>query len=251
MAEIDAQHLNGKDRVNAVRRMNYRLRVICSDVLNVKDGTLKSAAQYHGWIWWTQQAVLPPKSHVYAKESLPYDLEVRPQSYSVGWYQALAMTEHNGNKINSCVPLFRSCIPNHITLDSQSVGELLWDCNTIDKKKKSSVARHLSRNHEALWSRVFKLSDNVLKHFRNYEFNYMIHTNGVACSLMFRRPDIVGTAFGMQLKSEEPPELYIHQLSEEQKMAVRMKDIVCGDPGGNDLLHCVAEIGAQSPETMK
>lgn len=215
-AAIDAQSLSTNDRQNAVRRMHYKLNKICADVLNVKNEPPKSAEEYHEWIKITKQSVLPPAPHKFKKDSIPYDIEAQPQNYNVGWVRALAMTEESGGHIQNCVPLFNSCIPSHVILDSRGVGSLLWHCSKLNNKKVSTMVHRPGQYREILWERVFKLSDKVFAQFKDYKFNFLMYSDGVSCSLVFRHPaiDADGLMKSVVAEGARVKELYVDELSQ-------------------------------------
>ena len=80
--EIRERNTTTKEKDSAVRRLNYQLRKIKNDVLNIKNGELKSEEGYHEWIQEHKKIILPAKPRSkYVKKNLYYDLQCKPQDY--------------------------------------------------------------------------------------------------------------------------------------------------------------------------
>jgi hypothetical protein len=95
-------------------------------------------------------------------------------------------------KTNNLFPVTTSHIPGSIQLDSSVLSSIF----KINYRRLGS----LSDNHEYIWDKVFKMSDKSFRSFkgtgfnpaaaRQYAFAYMMQTDGVAASLIFRRIDL-------------------------------------------------------------
>jgi hypothetical protein len=73
-------------------------------------------------------------------------------------------------------------------------------------------------------------------HKKYYEFHHMIETDGVSCSLLLLRKDLIGKKLPM-MKKGLSTETYIDELTDYTQ--IQKRKIVAIDPGLCDLIYCV------------
>lgn len=125
------------------------------------------------------------------KDNLLYDLKVDPLLYFGAMLHINESIEARDFKIMNLFPLTKEHIPGSIRIDSKVLAAIF--------KIKWESQGALSDMHEFIWDKVFKLNHRAFRSFsgkgnnptlaRQYEFAYMIQTDGVSVSLTFRRKD--------------------------------------------------------------
>ena len=125
------------------------------------------------------------------KDNLLYDLKVDPLLYFGAMLHINESIEARDFKIMNLFPLTKEHIPGSIRIDSSVLASIF----KISWKSQGT----LSDMHEFIWDKVFKLNHRAFRSFsgkgnnptlaRQYEFAYMIQTDGVSVSLTFRRKD--------------------------------------------------------------
>ena len=103
-----------------------------------------------------------------------------------------------------------------------------------EKRKQETLKRR--KKNAFVWGAFFKTKMSCF--FANgYEFDYMIETDGIACSILLVREDMAGTKFKPKISSK-PKELYIEEATVEE---LKGKTVVGIDPGKSDMLFCTSE----------
>ena len=228
-----------KDREAAIRKLTSTLRKIKTDLLNVASEPLVSHPSYHAWIRSTKPFALPDKSR-FEKDSIYYDLKVRPGDYHPAMLRMTRYLETAGKKSRSFCPLRTTMIPKHICIDTTSLVNLLY---TSDFGQKSKLLKkgELVRNKDEIWSTFFR-TDKKLFNTRDYVFNHMIDTDGVSACIQLIRRDLAGKR-APKTKRIVSGERYVDDMSEAERNAERDKKVVGIDPNMSDLLYCVDESG--------
>ena len=125
-----------------------------------------------------------------AKNNLVYDLKIDPLVYFDAMLHMTESIEMREYKIMNLFPLTKEHIPGSIRIDSTVLAAIF----------KVRFKGALSDNHELIWGSIFKIDEHrAFRAFsgkgnnpslaRQYKFAYMIQTDGVSVSLMFRRID--------------------------------------------------------------
>ena len=119
-------------------------------------------------------------------------MKSNPLDYFLPMLHINEAIESRDYKTNNLFPVTTSHTPGSIQLDSSVLSSIF----KINHRRLGS----LSDNHEYIWGKVFKMSDKSFRSFegkglnpaaaRQYAFAYMMHTDGVAASLIFRRIDL-------------------------------------------------------------
>ena len=146
--------------------------------------------------------------------------------------------EKTGKKISNFCPLRSSVIPKHITIDTTTLVHLLFTKENGAKSKMLGKGE-LSLKKDKIWETFFKTKMKAFK-TKDYVFNHMIATDGISCSILLIRRDLLG---------QKPPkkklvvkaEQYVDDLDAEEKTDLKQKSVVGIDPNMSDLVYCVNE----------
>ena len=248
----------------AERKLAITLRNLKTDLLDVSNAPLRSHPVYHSWIGTTRHIVRPEKAK-FAKDSIAYDLQCAPQDY---WPCMLRMTqqlETMDKRLRSFCPLRTAIVPKHITIDTKVLISLLYETpkkctkGTTDSDV-ATVRTQETESHEEPWSKSELMSnigpykDQIWQQFfrtnakpftsAHYDFHYMIRTDGISCSVLQERRDLVGTRESRKRPRESGGrEVYVDEVSTTERSVVQTKKVVGIDPGMSDLLYCTSEDG--------
>jgi hypothetical protein len=146
--------------------------------------------------------------------------------------------EKINKKMFHAIPLRKSLIPKHIEIDTVSIVDI---SNITDKQKYNS---NISKYQDFLWEKYFKLENNIFKDKPSYKFNYLILTDGVSVSIIFKRNDLIGKKnFSKKRTSKKDEEFeYLENYNQFELLELKEKyNIVYTDPGKCRLLYMLDE----------
>ena len=87
-------------------------------------------------------------------------------------------------------PMRNEVLPKHIRLDTTTLVTLLLTKNHGNKS--DFVAKgNLKRREDEIWGFFFRTERKFFRK-KYYEFHHMVETDGVSCSLLLKRKDLVG-----------------------------------------------------------
>ena len=92
-------------------------------------------------------------------------------------------------KLFQVFPFQSKLVPAYITIDNKTLNSIIPKALFIDKKK-IPIGYADDGVASSLWDQFFLLDNKAFKR-RGYNFNYMIKTDGVGCSILFNRNDMV------------------------------------------------------------
>ena len=149
--------------------------------------------------------------------------------------------EAQGANVMNLFPLRPSIIPKYIKIDTTSLVNLL-----IDRQKHGYTKTHcktkgnLVKMEREIWSFFFKIHKRCFSNQeqRKYQFNYMIETDGVGCSIRLIRRDLFGRTRIQQPTGHKKFEKYIDEVP---RQVLEDKKLVGIDPNLSDLLYCVTK----------
>lgn len=239
-------------------------RSIKTDILSFEK--YKSDEKYHAFIK-EQQLYLFNKSFQdnIKNTHILYEVKSSPQTFLFTFYKILQKYEilnshkvENKIRLFSVLPLRRSLIPKHITLDSEILIQ-----NFKDKIKANlhkfpeeitnieDLRRNFMKHQKELWSIFFNLDKAKIN--KNYEFDYLIKTDNIACSMQFVIKRNEGEIKGRFKKGENKKIAnksnnvikkshknvkYIDDILANNRFALNAKKIACIDPNKSDLIYC-------------
>jgi hypothetical protein len=221
-----------KEKDKRINNLCNQLRKIKNDLLNVDRKEYKSNSFYHSWITNNKKILLPDKDK-FKKNNLYYDIQCSPQEYLPSMIFMMKEIEKEGFSINNVFPQRNDVIPKHIRLDTTTLVHLLM---TSKQGKKSDylLKGNLKRNEDKIWKFFFR-TERQCFHKNNYTFHHMIETDGVGCSILFLRNDLIGKR--INFNKSKTKETYIDEVKDYTKL--KDKKIVAVDPGKCDLIYCV------------
>ena len=168
-------------------------------------------------------------------KGVPYDVKVNPNKYIPCMIYMNRLLEETDCKLFQPLPIRTCNVPCHIRLDTACLIDLLVTSG------KSYLLRNIEDIREKLWSDFFFTKKRIF-YQNGYDFNYMIETDGLAVSLLFKKSGLKkGPKF--ELHEKDHGYFYLKELSDEQLSTLSTKKIVGVDPGKFNLVYMVDEQG--------
>ena len=218
-----------KDLVNEFCR---QLRKIKIDILEPVN-KYKSDEKYHNWIKDIKKIITPNKEK-YQKDSLYYDLQCNPQDYLPCMIRMMKEVEKDKVMIYNVFPMRNDIIMKSIKLDTTTLVHLLFT-QKQGNKTDYLLEGNLKKFENKIWEFFFRTERQCFKKPK-YTFHHMIETDGVSCSILMLRNDLIGKRLPLT-KVSVNTEQYIDELTDYTN--IKNKKIVCIDPGKSDILYCV------------
>ena len=224
------------------------------EINKVKDdltsyGDLTSDDKYHNWVVEQRNKLYFNKTS-FIKDSVNYDVKCDPQSYLQALFyisktlETMNETIKYNNQINgsdtklirlfNVMPLRTNIVPKNICLDT---GGLISTFIKEGAKKQFKTFKE-DNNQYDLWNKFFHLEKRVFKKGNKYKFNFMIRTDGISCSVVFKKINdngkFVGKKYSQCTENFNPSYIEDTFITED----LRNSKIVCADPGKSDLIYC-------------
>ena len=227
--EENKDEVKQKELVNEFCR---QLRKIKTDILEITT-EYKSDVKYHNWIKDIKKLITPNKEK-YQKENLNYDLQCNPQDYLPCMIRMMKEVEKDKVMIYNVFPMRNDIIMKSIKLDTTTLVHLLFT-QKQGNKTDYLLEGNLKKYENEIWKFFFRTERQCFKKPK-YTFHHMIETDGVSCSILMLRNDLIGKRLPIT-KIGSNAEQYIDELSDYTN--IKNKKIVCIDPGTSDILYCV------------
>jgi transposase len=95
---------------------------------------------------------------------------------------------------------------------------------------------NLKRYEDRIWNFFFRTERKCFRK-KKYSFHHMICTDGISCSVILIRNDMIGK----RIPKKKLPQLeqYIDELDKKEYDKLKCKKIVACDPNKSDLLYCI------------
>jgi len=231
VSKIRKQNITKKEKDAKINKLCNQLRKIKNDLLNVETTQYKSHNSYHTWVNQQKQHIIPVKTF---KKNLYYDLQCSPMDYFGCMIKMMKQVEKEEQTICNVFPMRNEIIPKHIRLDTTTLVHLLMTKKQGNKSDYLTEG-NLKRNENKIWDFFFR-TERKCFHKKHYEFHHMIETDGISCSLLLLRKDLIGKKLPMMKKGINNEE-YIDELKDYSQL--KNKKIVSIDPGKCDLIFCV------------
>ena len=227
------QEKDPQKRKQLYAQLNTDMRNLKTDL--IEDTLQNSDPSYHDWIQKEKKFMIPDNM----LDNVAFDLKVQPLNYLIPALYINHKIEELGSRPYQVIPQRKSQIPHHITLDSTSIVELIWDHHQIlsipkfkcplkrsitqqseqpqkTKKPTNISLTYLKNNagsyHELIWNRVLKLDHRTCKNDvfnqQPYTFYYQIKTNGFSCSLLFILEKYQNRKHGQKFEKHEHDDEY-------------------------------------------
>jgi hypothetical protein len=233
VSKIRKLNITQKAKEQRVNNLCNQLRKIKTDLLNIENINYKSHSMYHKWINQQKQFITPNKA-TYKKNNIVYDLMCSPMDYFTCMIFMMKQIEMEEQTIYNVFPMRSEVIPKHIRLDTTTLVHLLMTKKQGNKSDYLTKG-NLKRKEDKIWEFFFR-TERKFFNKRYYSFHHMIETDGVSCSLLLLRKDLIGKKLPT-MKKGLSTELYIDELNDYSTL--QNKKIIAIDPGLNDLIYCV------------
>jgi len=227
-----------KELVNEFCR---QLRKIKNDILGTTN-KLQSDVKYHKWIKEVKKTITPNKDK-YQKDNLHYDLQCNPQDYLPCMIRMMKEIEKDKVMIYNVFPMRNDIIMKSIKLDTTTLVHLLFTKKQGNKRNYLTEG-NLKKYENEIWKFFFRTERQCFKKPK-YTFHHMIETDGVSCSILMLRNDLIGKRIP-NAKLGSNAEQYIDELTDYTK--IKNKKIVAYDPGLSDLIYCVDNDNKEAKE---
>ena len=259
-----------KDEIKKIKDKEIRkekFKSLTNEFKKVKDdlvsltNDLNADEKYHSWIKEHKKYIVPNKSK-FDKDNIYYDLHSNTKDYLKSFIYINIQLEklndillENTNdvdkvkqiKLFNILPLRSNIIPKNICIDTCAlISNFLGDEGTTTHFKNYKK----ENNQFKLWNRVLKLDSKMFKK-NNYEFNYMIRTDGISVGILFIRTDNQGMPLKYYNPNNKPTENTKYIEKEIITDEIRSKKIVCVDPGCSDLIYCGSKDNDGNLETFR
>jgi hypothetical protein len=218
-----------KELVNEFCR---QLRKIKTDILEISS-EYKSDVKYHNWIKDIKKTITPNKDK-YQKNNLYYDLQCDPQEYLPCMIRMMKEVEKDKVMIYNVFPMRNDIIMKSIKLDTTTLVHLLFT-QKQGNKTDYLLEGNLKKFEDKIWEFFFRSERQCFKKPK-YTFHHMIETDGVSCSILMLRNDLIGKRIP-NIKVGSNSEEYIDELTDYAN--IKNKKIVAIDPNKSDILYCV------------
>lgn len=232
---IQNANISKKLKDEKIRFLCSRLRKVKNDLLNVEDYVLKSDEVFHAMIKQYKKLIVPDKT-IFQKNSVYYDLQCNPDDYFICMYRMAWIIEGLGFKIYNLFPMRTEIIPKHLKIDTTSIVNILVTKN----KGFFRTEGNLKKNEDKIWKFFFRTELSCFKK-KNYSFHHMICTDGISCSILLIRNDMIGKRIPTN-KKKGNNEKYIDELENKDYKRLKDKTIVAIDPNKGDLIYCVDDV---------
>ena len=227
-----------KELVNEFCR---QLRKIKTDILEITT-EYKSDVKYHNWIKEIKKTITPNKEK-YMKDSLYYDLQCNPQDYLPCMIRMMKEVEKDKVMIYNVFPMRNDIIMKSIKLDTTTLVHLLMT-KKQGNKTDYLLEGNLKKYENKIWEFFFRTERQCFKKPK-YTFHHMIETDGVSCSILMLRNDLIGKRIP-NIKINSNTEQYIDELNDYTN--IKNKKIVSYDPNLADLIYCVDDDSIKANE---
>lgn len=217
--------------------------------LNLED----TDAQFNDWMDKYEDNILPDN----IEKSVNYDVKVRPFEYLKGLLYMNSVLENQIQendtqpKLFQPLPLRSNIIYKHIVIDSASLVNLFCP----EDYKKGDLLKNITDNQDLIWSSMLKTKSKIFKN-KHYQFHNQIQTDGISCSLLFIRKDLVGKKWGSKIPQQQEQEFHnVEDLTKEQLDQLKDRNVIGCDPGKRLLVYMIDKDGNKlqytSPQKMR
>ena len=247
-------------RKESYKSLTNEFKKIKDDLVSLTND-LNADEKYHNWIKEHKKHIVPNKPN-FDKDSIYYDLHSNTKDYLKSFiYINIQLEKLNDMlledtndvdnvkqiKLFNILPLRSNIIPKNICVDTCAlISNFLGDEGTTTHFKNYKK----ENNQFKLWNRVLKLDSKMFKK-NNYEFNYMIRTDGISVGILFIRKDNQGMPLKYYNPNNKPTENTKYIEKEIITDELRSKKIVCVDPGCSDLIYCGSKDNDGNLETFR
>jgi hypothetical protein len=230
--KIKEENKDEEKQKELVNEFCRQLRKIKTDILEISS-EYKSDVKYHNWIKDIKKTITPNKDK-YQKDNLYYDLQCEPQEYLPCMIRMMKEVEKDKVMIYNVFSMRNDIIMKSIKLDTTTLVHLLFT-QKQGNKTDYLLEGNLKKHENKIWEFFFRTERQCFKKPK-YTFHHMIETDGVSCSILLLRNDLIGKRIP-NIKVGSNTEQYIDELNDYTN--IKNKKIVSYDPNLADLIYCV------------
>ena len=221
------------------------LRLVKKDLLKSTDN-FESDEIFSDWLKLHKPNII--RKNKFDKDSIDYDLCSNPSDYLKSlFYMNKELEKINDERIKKNEEQFKlfQVIPQRTSIKSCYIT--LDTCSLINLTITENFKKYLDKVEdcqEDLWNKNFMTYKKEFKR-NNYEFNHMIKTDGVGCSVLLvklknRKPVYITSKMQRDVKTKiESLDKYIEDV--EITKEIKNKRIVCLDPNLSDIYFAVSK----------
>jgi transposase len=136
--------------------------------------------------------------------------------------------------IYNVFPMRNDIIMKSIKLDTTTLVHLLFT-QKQGNKTDYLLEGNLKKYEDKIWEFFFRTERQCFNKPK-YTFHHMIETDGVSCSILMLRNDLIGKRIP-NIKVGSNDEQYIDEISDYTN--IQNKKLVAYDPGKSDIIYCV------------
>jgi hypothetical protein len=232
ITKIKEENKEEEKQRELVNEFCRQLRKIKTDILEINTN-YKSDVKYHNWIKEIKKTITPNKDK-YQKDNLYYDLQCNSQDYLPCMIRMMKEVEKDKVMIYNVFPMRNDIIPHSVKLDTTTLVHLLFT-QKQGNKTDYLLEGNLKKYENEIWKFFFRTERQCFKKPK-YTFHHMIETDGVSCSILMLRNDLIGKRIP-NIKVSLNSEQYIDELNDYTN--IKNKKIVAIDPNKADLIYCV------------
>ena len=232
ITKIKEENKDEEKQKELVNEFCRQLRKIKTDILEITT-EYKSDEKYHNWIKEIKKTITPNKEK-YQKDNLYYDLQCNPQDYLPCMIRMMKEVEKDKVMIYNVFPMRNDIIMKSIKLDTTTLVHLLFT-QKQGNKTDYLLEGNLKKYENKIWEFFFRTERQCFKKPK-YTFHHMIETDGVSCSILMLRNDLIGKRIP-NIKVGSKSEQYIDELTDYTN--IKNKKIVAYVPLLSDILYCV------------
>jgi len=239
---------NKKDKCNNMSKEEKHaflssLRKIKQQVLDGEQSSFPTELQEH------ITHIRPNRK--YQKDNLHYDIQCTPQDYLPCMLYMMKFVEQHEQSVYNVFPLRSDIIPKYIRFDTTSIVTLFINSENRDKygtKEELLTKGNLVRKQADIWNYFFRTEKRCFATQPNnpYQYNYMIETDGVACSILWVKKDVAGKRYKPKQVTEK--EKYIDDIDPK---VLQGKQIVGIDPNKSDIIFCSTKTDEGDVKTFR
>ncbi len=233
LKEIKLMLLTKEEKKFCSTQINQQMKKIKFDLL---DGEIITAEEpYHSWIEEQDKLFFPfvvAKSHAYY-------LQKNPQHYLFSALLINQKIEELGKRPYQVIPQRKGLVPQHITLNTSGMVEVLADHQQeIYRIGYSEMNNHAKKYQHHVWQEILKLENRGIFQHKKHLFFHQIQTDGVSVSLLFINKKYYHKKYGDRLPPAEivSPMKKLTDLSKKECQKYKGKTLIGIDPGKKTLL---------------
>ena len=232
-----------KEKTTELNKLMYELK---TQILSQDKITNK---KYEEFIKKVKKELFSNISNIH-KNGVMYDIKIQPQKYLYSLFKIIKYYENENEKnkntqikLFSILPMRSTLIPRHITIDTeiiiQNFKNILKD-NLFKIDKTLENIEELRTNfgeknlHHKIWNVIFNMKRKLFKEKRKHKFDFILKTNGIACSVQFKLKNSMEKKVNVVKNKIESTNKYI----ENNRFSILgKKNVVCIDPNKRDLIY--------------